>query len=79
MSESAVHPAASQRGDDWRDRLVELHVLADHGDREAAAAAWLSEDEDARRIWVTVQRTCEDIRHGWTGDVRAGLDASVRR
>jgi hypothetical protein len=72
MSESAVHPTASPRGDDWRDRLVELHVLADHGDREAAAtaAAWLAEDEDARRIWVTVQRTCEGVRREWTGNVR---------
>jgi hypothetical protein len=72
MSESTARPTASPRGDNWRDRLVELHVLADHGDRDAAetAAAWLAEDEDARRIWVTVQRTCEDIRHGWTGDVR---------
>jgi hypothetical protein len=72
MSESAVHSTASPRGDDRRDRLVELHVLADHGDREAAAtaAAWLAEDDHARRIWVSVQRTCDDIRRGCAGDER---------
>ena len=48
----------------WRDQLVELHVLADHGDWEAAAAAaaWLAEDELARQAWDTVQRRCDAIR-----------------
>ena len=50
----------------WRDQLVELHVLADHGDREAAAvaAAWIAEDELARQAWDTVQRRCDAIRTG---------------
>jgi hypothetical protein len=48
----------------WRDQLVELHVLADHGDRDAAAAAaaWLADDELARQAWDTVQRRCDAIR-----------------
>jgi hypothetical protein len=84
MSESATHSTASLRGDDWRDRLVELHVLADHGDHEAAAtaAAWLARDEHARQVWAAVQRTCDDIRHGAAGDVgrgHAGVDADGRR
>jgi hypothetical protein len=50
----------------WRDQLVELHVLADHGDAEAAAAAaaWLAEDELARQAWDAVQRRCDAIRSG---------------
>ena len=77
MSEPAVRPAAGPRGDDWRDRLVELHILADHGDRQAAevAAAWLAEDEHARRIWVAVQRTCDDIRRDGGGQAQPRPDA----
>ena len=50
----------------WRDQLVELHVLADHGDRQAAAAAaaWLAEDELARQAWDVVQHRCDAIRVG---------------
>jgi hypothetical protein len=50
----------------WRDQLAELHVLADHGDREAAAmaAAWLAEDELARQAWDTVEHRCDAIRTG---------------
>lgn len=50
----------------WQDRLVELHVLADHGDADAAdvAAAWLAVDDDARRCWDTVQRDCDRVRAG---------------
>lgn len=49
---------------DRRDRLVELHVLAAHGDHDAARAArtWLATDVEARRDWDTVQRECEQIR-----------------
>ena len=48
----------------WQDRLVELHVLADHGDPEAAtiAESWLATDEQARRRWDTVQRACDRVR-----------------
>ncbi len=64
MSQPAVRQMATMRPDDWRDRLVELHVLTDHGDGEAAAAAaaWLAEDEHARWAWDTVQRTCDEVR-----------------
>lgn len=49
---------------DWLDRLVELHVLADNGDRDAAAEAsrWIEHDGEARRVWDTVARTCADLR-----------------
>jgi hypothetical protein len=50
----------------WIDRLVELHVLADNGDSDAAAAAasWIAEDTEARRVWQDVQRVCDQVRNG---------------
>jgi hypothetical protein len=50
----------------WIDRLVELHVLADNGDPEAAAAAasWIAEDTEARKVWEDVQRVCDQVRNG---------------
>jgi hypothetical protein len=50
----------------WIDRLVELHVLADNGDSEAAAAAasWIAEDTEARRVWEDVKRVCDQVRNG---------------
>ena len=47
-----------------RDRLVELHVLAENGDAAAAAEAgeWLSDDPDARRIWHQVDAQCQELR-----------------
>jgi hypothetical protein len=49
---------------DWHDRLVELHVLAEHGDGAAAAAAarWLDGDPAARAAWEAVTRTCDEVR-----------------
>lgn len=46
---------------EWLDRLVDMHVLSENGDAEAAAAAreWLERDPEARRVWGEVQRTCE--------------------
>lgn len=37
----------------WIDQLVELHVLAEHGDEASAAAAarWIAEDVHAREVW----------------------------
>jgi hypothetical protein len=63
-------PAPSPQGRDLaadlrtRDRLVELHVLAEHGDAAAAAEAreWLSDDPDARRIWHQVDAQCQELR-----------------
>ena len=49
---------------DWRDALVELHVLAENGDLDAAgqAARWLAHDEAARRAWDAIQNTCDAVR-----------------
>ena len=49
---------------DWRDTLVELHVLAEHGDVHAAdlAARWLERDATARQMWHDVQATCDGVR-----------------
>jgi hypothetical protein len=48
----------------WRDRLVELHVLAANGDDDAARAAqrWLSGDAEARRMWDEVEEDCHRVR-----------------
>lgn len=56
----------SATGTAWQDRLVELHVLTDQGDPEAAevAAAWLAADDLARHRWDAVQRDCDLIRAG---------------
>lgn len=79
MGQPAVRQIATMRPDDWRDRLVELHVLTEHGDSGAGAAAtaWLAADEHARWAWDTVQRTCDEVRrsagadlthNGWPAD-----------
>lgn len=48
----------------WLDRLVDLHVLAVHGDLDAAATArrWLIHDSRARDVWQRVEATCDQIR-----------------
>ncbi|MDN5913881.1 MAG: hypothetical protein L0I76_01970 [Pseudonocardia sp.] len=48
----------------WRDRLVELHVLAENGDEAAAgeAQAWIASDERARRAWHEIESTCHQLR-----------------
>ena len=48
----------------WRDRLVELQVLAEHGDSDAAAIAarWLAADPAARHAWSEVERICQHLR-----------------
>jgi hypothetical protein len=62
----AAEPELDPRRPHWIDRLVELHVLADNGDSEAAAAAasWIAEDAEARRVWDDVQRVCDQVRNG---------------
>ena len=47
----------------WMDRLVELHVLAEHGDPEALAEAehWMERDVRARAAWETVARECTEL------------------
>lgn len=64
-----VDPADPGPSDpEWLDRLVDMHVLSENGDAEAAAAAreWLDRDPEARRVWSEVQRTCE-LLHGPRG------------
>jgi hypothetical protein len=48
------------------DRLVELHVLTEHGDTAAAAEAarLIAGDDAARRVWDTVESTCRRLREG---------------
>ncbi len=48
----------------WLDRLVELHVLAEHGDTAATETAgrWMSTDPEARRVWEEVQHSCDRLR-----------------
>jgi hypothetical protein len=59
--------AADDQGDEdstWRDRLVELHILAANGDNHAATAArrWLAADAEARRVWNEVEQDCRSLR-----------------
>jgi hypothetical protein len=63
---AAERAAADPMRPQWIDRLVELHVLADNGDSEAAAtaASWIAEDAEARRVWEDVQRVCDQVRNG---------------
>jgi hypothetical protein len=50
---------------EWIDQLVELHVLAEHGDDAAATTAqqWIATDADARRIWDDVERVRDQLLH----------------
>jgi hypothetical protein len=47
----------------WMDRLVELHVLAEHGDAGALAEAqlWMGRDDRVRAAWETVARDCSEL------------------
>jgi hypothetical protein len=60
-------PAATPSNDQgWVDRLVELHVLAEHGDTSAARQAeeWVARDPSARTLWESVERECSEVREG---------------
>ncbi|HEY4006170.1 MAG TPA: hypothetical protein VGM60_13435 [Pseudonocardia sp.] len=48
----------------WVDHLVELHVLAEHGDAASAAAAeqWIAKDMNARQLWESVERLRDQLR-----------------
>jgi hypothetical protein len=52
-------------GQDWVEQLVELHVLAENGDTDAArrAADWVADDPSARALWTSVEHDCERLRH----------------
>jgi hypothetical protein len=67
------------------DHLVELHVLAENGDAEAAAEAArvIAADGEARRVWETVESDCRQLRQessvpgpGQVGDTRVWTDGS---
>jgi ferric-dicitrate binding protein FerR (iron transport regulator) len=49
---------------DWVDRLVELHVLAEHGDAASATAAeqWLAGDVQARQVWESVEHLRDQLQ-----------------
>jgi hypothetical protein len=66
MRVAAQPEPGNPRPPQWIDRLVELHVLADNGDSDAAAAAasWIAEDSEARQVWEDVQRVCDQVRNG---------------
>jgi hypothetical protein len=48
---------------DWRDALVELHILAEHGDPDAAtrAARWLARDPAARHALTAAAAAAEVV------------------
>jgi hypothetical protein len=48
----------------WSDRLVELHVLAEHGDVESAVAAekWMAADVEARHVWDHVEHVRNQLQ-----------------
>jgi hypothetical protein len=53
---------------DWMEQLVELHVLAENGDADAArkAAEWVEKDGDARAVWASVEQDCAQLRQAAT-------------
>lgn len=57
----AVNEVADAR---WLDRLVELHVLAEHGDPVSAEVAdqWIASDVEAREVWLSVERVRDRVR-----------------
>jgi hypothetical protein len=48
----------------WVDRLVELHVLAEHGDTASAAEAeeWIATDAKARQMWESVEHVRDQLQ-----------------
>ncbi|GAA1863076.1 hypothetical protein GCM10009836_49290 [Pseudonocardia ailaonensis] len=52
-------------GGDWVEQLVELHVLAENGDADAARAAaeWVEDDPAARAVWASVDEDVAQLRH----------------
>jgi hypothetical protein len=54
----------------WIDRLVELHVLAEHGDDASARAAqnWLAEDLQARQVWGYIEHVRDQVHTATLND-----------
>lgn len=61
MNAAQARPAQDR---DWKDQLVELHVLAANGDKAAASEAerWMADDPEVRKAWAEVEATCDRIR-----------------
>jgi hypothetical protein len=59
----SVELSDADRESDWLDHLVELHVLAEHGDASAAASAadWIAVDEQARQVWESLDRLRDQL------------------
>jgi hypothetical protein len=53
----------AQQNPEWRDELVELHVLAANGDSAAASAAErrMADDPAFRQAWTEVENRCGKI------------------
>jgi hypothetical protein len=66
-------------GAGWRDRLVELHVLAQSGDDQAGVAAehWLARDALARTLWHTVEQDCARLRGSESRNHSTGPERGV--
>lgn len=54
----------AQQNHEWRDELVELHVLAANGDSAAASAAEqrMADDPAFRQAWTEVQSACDKVK-----------------
>jgi hypothetical protein len=58
-----MRASQAQQDREWRDELVELHVLAANGDSAALSAAErrMADDPAFRQAWTEVQATCDKI------------------
>jgi hypothetical protein len=64
--ESTPEPGPGTGTAPWIDRLVELHVLAEHGDDASAATAakWIAEDVHARQVWDHLGQVRDRLESG---------------
>jgi len=53
----------AQQNQDWRDELVELHVLAANGDSAAASEAErrMADDPAFREAWTEIEAACNKV------------------
>jgi hypothetical protein len=61
MTAAETHLAPAR---DWRDELVDLHVLAANGDQAAASRAeeLKAADPEFRKAWAEVAARCDQVR-----------------
>ncbi|GLZ44714.1 hypothetical protein Acsp06_08990 [Actinomycetospora sp. NBRC 106375] len=65
ITSPAPEPTLSEHVDrQWLDRLVDLQVLATHGDTAAALhlESWLAHDQEARELWNSIAQVCQQLR-----------------